>query len=67
MVCVCRLDATGFDPVEYLNETFTTERSLAQLEPFVADVAQQIARLDDEISRAVHAQAEALNTKEKAA
>lgn len=53
------LDATDFDAIEYLNSKFTTERSLSQLDTFIADVTAQIGELDEEISRAVHAQAEA--------
>ncbi|KAH8096568.1 hypothetical protein JL720_3947 [Aureococcus anophagefferens] len=53
------LDATDFDVVDYLNAQFPSERSIPRLDPFIKDVTLQIASLDDEISRAVHAQAEA--------
>ncbi|KAJ8601265.1 hypothetical protein CTAYLR_003283 [Chrysophaeum taylorii] len=53
------LDATDFDAIEYLNSKFATERSLSQLDVFIGDVTSQITKLDDEISKAVHAQAEA--------
>ena len=53
------LDATDFDVVDYINSKFPNERSIPLLEPFIKDVGLQISSLDDEISRAVHAQAEA--------
>ena len=53
------LDATDFDPVAYLNVLFPNERSLPSLEPRIEDAADQVSRLDREISSAVHAQAEA--------
>lgn len=54
------LDATDFDSIEYLNSKFSTERALSSsLDGFIAQVSQQIGDLDEEISRAVHAQAEA--------
>ena len=53
------LDATDFDPVAYLNVLFPNERSLPSLEPRIEDAAEQVSQLDLEISKAVHAQAEA--------
>ena len=53
------LDATDFDPVAYLNVLFPNERSLPSLEPRIEDAAEQVTALDLEISKAVHAQAEA--------
>ncbi|CAM9907786.1 unnamed protein product [Scytosiphon promiscuus] len=53
------LDAPEFDPVDYLNHHFPTERSLDRLEPFISKVAVQIGDLDEEISKTVQAQSEA--------
>lgn len=53
------LDAPEFDPVGYLNHHFPTERSLDRLEPFMSNIAVQIADLDEEISKTVQAQSEA--------
>lgn len=53
------LDTPEFDPVEYLNHQFPTERSLDRLEPFMISVAVQIGDLDEEISKTVQAQSEA--------
>lgn len=53
------LDAPEFDPVDYLNHHFPTERSLERLEPFMSKVAVQIGDLDDEISKTVQVQSEA--------
>lgn len=53
------LDAPGFDPVDYLNHHFPTERSLDRLEPFMMNVAVQIAELDEDISKTVQTQSEA--------
>lgn len=53
------LDAVNFDPVDYLNHQFPTERSLDRLEPFVINVAVQISELDEDISKTVQVQSEA--------
>ena len=53
------LDRKDFDPVAYVNQHFPTEASLKRLEPFLARVDSNITQLDEEISRAVQAQAEA--------
>lgn len=53
------LDGPEFDPVDYLNHHFPTERSLDRLEPFMTNVAVQIGDLDDEISKTVQTQSEA--------
>lgn len=53
------LDGPQFDPVDYLNHHFPTERSLDRLEPFMMNVAVQIGDLDDEISKTVQTQSEA--------
>eukprot|EP00752_Nemacystus_decipiens_P002803 g2616.t1 len=53
------LNAPEFDPVAYLNHQFPSERSLDRLDPFMANTAQQISDLDEEISRTVQAQSEA--------
>lgn len=52
------LDRADFDAVAYINQQFPTESSLKRLDPFVSRVNSNIAHLDDEISRAVHTQAE---------
>lgn len=53
------LDTSEFDPVEYLNHQFPTERSLDRLEPFMTSITVQIVELDEEISKTVQAQSEA--------
>jgi len=53
------LDRGDFDAVAYINQHFPTESSLKRLDPFVSRVNTNITALDEEISRAVHAQAEA--------
>lgn len=53
------LDREDFDAIAYINEHFPTESSLKRLDPFVVRVNTSVTTLDDEISRAVHAQAEA--------
>lgn len=53
------LDAAEFDPVEYLNHNFPTERSLDRLDPFILNISVQIGELDEDISKTVQAQSEA--------
>lgn len=53
------LDSEGFDPVDYINQNFPSESSLAELDTFSAGVRSRIAGLDEEISRAVQAQSRA--------
>lgn len=53
------LDASEFDPVDYLNHHFPTERSLDRLDPFMTSITLQIGELDEEISKTVQAQSEA--------
>jgi vacuolar protein sorting-associated protein 53 len=48
-----------FDAIVYINQHFPTESSIKRLEPFVQRVNNNIAQLDEEISCAVQAQAEA--------
>ncbi|CAM9566172.1 unnamed protein product [Discosporangium mesarthrocarpum] len=53
------LDKPDFDPVDYLNHHFPTERSLERLDPFLVSITSQISDLDDEISKTVQAQSKA--------
>lgn len=53
------LDASDFNPIDYLNCHFPTERSLDRLESFMTGIAVQIGGLDEEISKTVQAQSEA--------
>lgn len=53
------LDAVDFDPVDYLNQHFPTERSLDRLDPFMLNISVQIGELDEDISKTVQAQSEA--------
>lgn len=53
------LNSSEFDPVDYLNHHFPTERSLDRLEPFMSNIAVQIGDLGDEISKTVQGQSEA--------
>ncbi|CAN0348631.1 unnamed protein product [Ectocarpus sp. 6 AP-2014] len=53
------LNSPDFDPVDYLNHHFPTERSLDRLEPFMSNIAVQIGDLGDEISKTVQGQSEA--------
>lgn len=53
------LDAVDFDPVDYLNQHFLTERSLDRLDPFMLNISVQIGELDEDISKTVQAQSEA--------
>jgi len=54
------LDSKEFDAVEFINMKFPSERALgSDLDAFVVEVGAQIGVLDDEMSQAVQAQAEA--------
>ena len=53
------LDSAEFDAASYINARFPAEPTSERLEPFVQNVSQQMARLDERISKAVHEQAEA--------
>lgn len=53
------LDRADFDAVSYVNQHFPTETSMKRLDPFVTRVKANIVQLDDDISKAVQAQAEA--------
>eukprot|EP00981_Chlorochromonas_danica_P000478 scaffold98_cov248-Ochromonas_danica.AAC.19 len=50
------LDRKDFNPIDYINNLFPTESSLEDLDHFVSTIDQQIAVLDEEISRAVQHQ-----------
>lgn len=50
------LDATDFDPVQFINQKFPSEKSLDDLDTFVVAISSQIATLDEEISKAVQSQ-----------
>jgi len=53
------LEATHFNPIDYINQRFPSEESLDQLDPFVASTSAKLAAIDEEISKAVEVQSQA--------
>ncbi len=53
------LDKRDFNPVEYINELFPSEQSLAGIDDRVTTIRVQINQLDEEIRTIVRGQADA--------
>lgn len=51
------LDSPNFNVIAYINKRFPTEESLVDLDTFTVKISTQISVLDEELSRAVQAQA----------
>lgn len=61
-----RLDGKDFNPVDYINELFPSEQSLANIDDVVLRIRSRIRKLDDEIRDSIRSQADAVSNGKQA-